>query len=92
VVGDMVGETPAAAAQAVGASNFQDTQSIPMQLQLYTVLKNLHLQKYIITGQDFDMWNLKSLSSYFPKKRSPEILFFSLALKIYKIENQPLIL
>jgi hypothetical protein len=41
----MVGETPAAAAQAVGSSNFQDTQSTPMQLQLYTVLKNLHLQK-----------------------------------------------
>jgi hypothetical protein len=49
----VVGETPAAAAaQAVGVSNFQGT-SIPLQLHLYTIFKNLRLQKYIKAGTSF---------------------------------------
>jgi hypothetical protein len=46
-----------------GSWSFQDTQSIPLQLLcLYTILKNLRLQKYIKTGTK------KSLTSYFMER------------------------
>jgi hypothetical protein len=39
-----------AGSSSLGSGSFRDTGSIPLQLHLYIILKNLRLQKYIGTG------------------------------------------
>jgi hypothetical protein len=77
---------PAAAALGRGRGNtsnsFQDTQSIPLQLHLYTIFKNLCLRKYIKSGTSFMACGTKnSLTTYFPEGKVKRYYFFHLHCK-----------
>jgi hypothetical protein len=59
-----------------GSGSFRDTRSIPLQLHLYIILKNLRLQKYIGTGTE------KSFTSYFMERKVKRYYSFNLNCKL----------